>query len=339
MQRLSVTLIIVSLLIFQGAFVFAQEEETSVDVSTTTGIVRGQVLDTSAQSNPVPDVRVVIKDVGGTEYDTTSDTGGEFEKSGIPPGRYLMSFYRDGYKSREGKAVTITAGGDQYVQMKMTKKDTVFSFFAKFGIIFWPLALCSVVAVTFIIERLFTFARSRSKIGTEQFMASITNFLRNENIMEAVSTCEEAGGPLANVLKAGLLKYSQAQIEEREISKEEIQEAIQEAGLLEIPELERNLPVLGTIAAISPLFGLLGTVIGMISAFTTIALEGTGDPQQLAGGISQALLTTAGGLTIAIPCLIFYNLFDSWVNRYVIEIEQVSNEIVNQLVLGQMDSA
>ena len=167
-------------------------------------------------------------------------------------------------------------------------------------------------------------------------MASITNFLRNENIMEAVSTCEEAGGPLANVLKAGLLKYSQAQIEERQISKEEIQEAIQEAGLLEIPELERNLPVLGTIASISPLFGLLGAVIGMISAFTTIALEGTGDPQQLAGGISQALLTTAGGLTIAIPCLIFYNLFDSWVNRYVIEIEQVSNEIVNQLVLGQI---
>lgn len=167
-------------------------------------------------------------------------------------------------------------------------------------------------------------------------MASITNFLRNENIMEAVSTCEEAGGPLANVLKAGLLKFSQAQIEERQISKEEIQEAIQEAGLLEIPELERNLPVLGTIASISPLFGLLGTVIGMISAFTTIALEGTGDPQQLAGGISQALLTTAGGLTIAIPCLIFYNLFDSWVNRYVIEIEQVSNEIVNQLVLGQI---
>ncbi len=337
MQRLSVTVILVSLLIFPGVVVFAQEGATSVDVSSTTGIIRGQVLDTTAQSSPVTQVEVIVR--GATdeqEYTTKSDESGEFELSGVPPGRFLMSFYRDGYKSREGKPVTLAAGGDQYVQMKMTKKDDIFSFFAKFGIIFWPLALCSVVAVTFIIERLFTFTRSRSKIGTEQFMASITNFLRNENIMEAVSTCEEAGGPLANVLKAGLLKYSQAQIEERQISKEEIQEAIQEAGLLEIPELERNLPVLGTIASISPLFGLLGTVIGMISAFTTIALEGTGDPQQLAGGISQALLTTAGGLTIAIPCLIFYNLFDSWVNRYVIEIEQVSNEIVNQLVLGQI---
>lgn len=340
MQRLSVTVILVSLLIFQGVVVFAQEEATSVDVSSTTGIIRGTVQDTTAQSLPVAGVEVVVR--GSAEeqqYKTETDESGDYEISGVAPGRYLMSFYKDGYKPREGKAVTIAAGGDQYVQMKMTKKDTVLTFFAKFGIIFWPLALCSVVAVTFIIERLFTFTRSRSKIGTEQFMASITNFLRNENIMEAVSTCEEAGGPLANVLKAGLLKYSQAQIEERETTKEEIQEAIQEAGLLEIPELERNLPVLGTIAAISPLFGLLGTVIGMISAFTTIALEGTGDPQQLAGGISQALLTTAGGLTIAIPCLIFYNLFDSWVNRYVIEIEQVSNEIVNQLVLGQIGNS
>jgi biopolymer transport protein ExbB len=220
----------------------------------------------------------------------------------------------------------------------MTKKDDIISFFQKFGFVFWPLALCSITALTFIIERLFTFIRSRSKIGTEQFMSSITESLRSENIMEAVSTCEEAGGPLPNVLKAGLLKYSQAQIEERQINKEEIQESIQEASLLEVPELERNLPVLATVAVVSPLFGLLGTVTGMINAFTTIALEGTGDPQQLAGGISQALLTTAGGLTIAIPCLIFYQLFDSWVNRYVLEIEQVSTEIVNQLIIGQSSS-
>ena len=117
------------------------------------------------------------------------------------------------------------------------------------------------------------------------------------------------------------------------------QEAIEEASLLEIPELERNLAVLGTVAIVSPLFGLLGTVTGMINAFTTIALEGTGDPQQLAGGISQALLTTAGGLTIAIPCLIFYQLFDSRVNRYMVEISQVSNEIINQLILGQSSDA
>jgi biopolymer transport protein ExbB len=166
-------------------------------------------------------------------------------------------------------------------------------------------------------------------------MTRITESLRNDNIMEAVSVCEEAGGPLANVLKAGLLRYSQAMIEEREVTKEEIQEAVQEAGLLEIPQLEKNLPILGTLGMVSPLFGLLGTVWGMIVAFTTIALEGTGDPQQLADGISQALLTTAVGLMIAIPCMVAYGLFDARVNTYVVEIEQVSNEMINSLLMGR----
>jgi biopolymer transport protein ExbB len=340
MKRLSVTLILSSLLVIYSAIAFAQEEGTTAEISSTTGTVRGTIMDTSAQSNPISGVEVIVKDVGGREYPGETDNTGEYEIPGLPSGRYLMSMYKDGYRAREGKAVTVVAGGDHYVPMKMTKKDTIVTYILKLGVSFAILlGACSVIALTFIIERFFTFFKSRSKIGTEHFIAQITESLRNENIMEAVSTCEEAGGPLANVLKAGLLGYSQAQIEERAITKEEIQEAIQEAGLLEIPELEKNLPVLGTIAVISPLFGLLGTVTGMINAFTTIALEGTGDPQQLAGGISQALLTTAVGLSVAIPCLVFYNLFDSWVNRYVLEIEQVSNEIVNQLVIGQLRGA
>jgi biopolymer transport protein ExbB len=339
MKRLIVTCILCSVLTVYSGVVFAQEEvapppTTGAEVSATTGTVRGNIVDTTAQQSPINGVRVLVVDTGGREYEATTDNSGEYEKSGLPPGRYLVSIYKDGYGAREGKPVTVVAGGDHYVPLKMTKKDTIVTFFAKFGICFWPLLLCSIASVTFIIERLFTLMRSRSKIGTEQFMASVTDSLRNDNIMEAVSTCEEAGGPLANVLKAGLLRYSQAQIEERQITKEEIQEAIQEAGLLEIPELERNLQVLATVAVVSPLFGLLGTVTGMIRSFTTIALEGTGDPQALAGGISEALLTTAGGLTIAIPTLIFHQIFDSWVNRFVLEIEQVSTEIVNQLLLG-----
>ena len=327
MKHLSLTLMLASMLIMCGAVAFAQD--------ATTGTVRGTVVDTTTAQTPIGAVRVVVVSTDGTEHETTTDDVGEYSKSGLPPGRYLLSIYKDGYGDRTGKPVTIVAGGDHYVPLKMTKKDTIVTFFAKFGVVFWPLLLCSVAALTFIIERLFTFLRSRSRIGTEQFMANITDSLRNDNIMEAVSACEEAGGPLANVLKAGLLRYSQAQIEEQEITKEEIQESIQEAGLLEIPELERNIPVISTVAVISPLFGLLGTVMGMINAFTTIALEGTGDPQALAGGISQALLTTAGGLTIAIPCLIFSQVFESWVNKFVLEIEQVSTEIVNQLILGQ----
>ena len=330
MIRFSLILMLVACVGLSIGIVFAQD-----DGGASGGTVRGQIVDTTTAQSPIPEVNVIIKATGGEEYTATTDGNGDYERSGVPAGRYLVSIYKEGYGDRVGKPVTVVNGGDHFLPLKMTKKDTIITFFQKFGFVFWPLALCSVTALTFIIERLFTFVRSRSRIGTEEFIASITDSLRKENIMEAVSTCEEAGGPLPNVLKAGLLRYSQAQIEERDISKEEIQEAIEEASLLEIPELERNLPVLGTVAVVSPLFGLLGTVTGMISAFTTIALEGTGDPQQLAGGISQALLTTAAGLTVAIPCLIFFQLFDSWVNRHMVEISQVSTEIVNQLIIGE----
>lgn len=355
MTRLSLILmLVVCMFMSAGIVIMAQDEEAaetpSVDAADAAdaqeadmmgegGTIRGEVVDTTADRTPIEGVTVEIANVvTGDKFSVETDEAGMYEQAGLPAGRYQMRYSREGYGNRTSRTKVLSANGELSVPMKMSEKDNIISFFQKFGFVFYPLAICSVVALTFIIERLFTFVRSRSRIGTEQFIASIADSLRKENIMEAVSTCEEAGGPLANVLKAGLLRYSQAQIEERDITKEEIQEAIEEASLLEIPELERNLPVLGTVAVVSPLFGLLGTVTGMITAFTTIALEGTGDPQQLAGGISQALLTTAGGLTIAIPCLIFFQLFDSWVNRHMVEISQVSTEIVNQLIVGETNA-
>jgi biopolymer transport protein ExbB len=156
--------------------------------------------------------------------------------------------------------------------------------------------------------------------------------------MEAVSICEEAGGPLANVVKAGLLRYSQGMIDDKAVTKEDISEAVEEATILEVPQLERNLVILSTIYQISPLFGLLGTVTGMVRAFTAIALKGTGDPQLLAHGISEALLTTVIGLSIAIPVMIAYQILASRVDRHVLEIQQVSTEIVNTLVVGPRSS-
>ena len=353
MTRLSLTLMLVALMFVSAGIVFAQDEVEAptvdaaeesaeaedVDTMGVGATIKGEIIDTSTEQKPIEDVTVkIVNSADGQEHIVTTDKDGIYEKTGLPAGRYTISVSKEGYGDRFGKSKVVAAGGEIFDRIKMREKDNIISFFKKFGFVFYPLAICSVVALTFIIERLFTFVRSRSRIGTEQFIASIADSLRKENIMEAVSTCEEAGGPLANVLKAGLLRYSQAQIEERDITKEEIQEAIEEASLLEIPELERNLPVLGTVAVVSPLFGLLGTVTGMITAFTTIALEGTGDPQQLAGGISQALLTTAGGLTVAIPCLIFFQLFDSWVNRHMVEISQVSTEIVNQLIVGEANA-
>ncbi len=355
MTRLSLILmLVVCMFMSAGIVIMAQDEEAaetpSVDAADAAdaqeadmmgegGTIRGEVVDTTGDRNPIPEVTVEITNTTtGETSEVETNEDGMYEKTGLAAGRYQMRYSKEGYGNRTSRSKVLNAGSELSLPMKMSKKDNIITFFQKFGFVFYPLAICSVVALTFIIERLFTFVRSRSRIGTEQFIASIADSLRKENIMEAVSTCEEAGGPLANVLKAGLLRYSQAQIEERDITKEEIQEAIEEASLLEIPELERNLPVLGTVAVVSPLFGLLGTVTGMITAFTTIALEGTGDPQQLAGGISQALLTTAGGLTIAIPCLIFFQLFDSWVNRHMVEISQVSTEIVNQLIVGETNA-
>ena len=254
MTRFSLVLMLIACVGMSAGTVFAQEGG---------GTVRGQIVDTTTAQSPIEGVEVKIVAQSGEEFAASTDANGDYERSGIPAGRYLISIYREGYGDRLGKPVTVVNGGDHFVPLKMTKKDNIVTFFQKFGFVFWPLALCSITALTFIIERLFTFVRSRSRIGTEAFIATIADSLRKENIMEAVSTCEEAGGPLANVLKAGLLRYSQAQIEERDITKEEIQEAIEEASLLEIPELERNLPVLGTVAVVSPLFGLLGTVTGI----------------------------------------------------------------------------
>jgi biopolymer transport protein ExbB len=339
-KNISLAIIIASLLILP-VLVFAQEETTSETPATLaaggTGIIRGTIVDTSPNRNPVGGVSVYYVGTGvDNRGDVTSDpTTGEYEITGLKAGQYVLSTHKSGYADRTEMPATVVAGNDTVVEIKMRKKDTPISYFQKMGIVGWPLLLCSILMLTYIIERAYALVKARSKIGAEQFLARITESLRNDNIMEAVSTCEEAGGPLANVLKSGLLRYSQSMIEERQITKEEIQEAIQEAGLLEIPQLEKNLPIIGTIGMVAPLLGLLGTVTGMIRAFTTIALEGTGDPQQLAGGISEALLTTAAGLTIAIPCLVAYGLFDARVSSYVNEIDQVSIEMINSLLIGR----
>ena len=347
MKRLTIAIIIACFIIFP-VFVNAQEEDITAeedigaDISATqTGTLSGIVIETGTAATSIKDVEVILTSpqLEGVQDKKITTDEGKYEFKDLKPGPYMIALRKRGYRDRDLLNRIVAAGQDEYKEYKMTKRDTPITFFQKMGWIAWPLLACSVVALTFIIERIVAFAKLRSRVSTEQLLEQITTALRNDDIMEAVSVCEEAGGPLANIVKAGLLKYSQAMIEEKEITKEEIMDAINEAGLLEIPELERYLPVLATVAVISPLFGLLGTVWGMIRSFTTIALEGTGDPQALAGGISQALLTTATGLAVAIPSLVFYNLFDSMVTRRVTEIQQVSNEIISTLLTGSISAS
>jgi len=164
----------------------------------------------------------------------------------------------------------------------------------------------------------------RARINTREFMATIRTVLRQNKIAEAIQVCEKTPGPIARILKAGMLKHGRR--------KRDIREAIEDAGQLEIPRLERYLGVLATVASISPLLGLLGTVAGMIKAFGQIqAKMGVVNPSDLADGIGNALITTAAGLVVAIPTLVLYNYFVAKVENMILDMEISSSELVDLL--------
>ena len=189
----------------------------------------------------------------------------------------------------------------------------------------YPIILCSVIAMAIIIER--AYHLYRAKIDTRKFMDDIANVLRRNKIMEAIEICDKTPGPIAHILRAGILKHDRP--------KQEIKEAIEEAGLYEVPRMEKNMTALATIAHISPLLGLLGTVVGMVGCFQVIQQKSTSlnpvSPGDLAGGIWQALITTVAGLAVAIPVYVAYNYLVSRVNHLVIDMERSATDLVNIL--------
>ncbi len=189
------------------------------------------------------------------------------------------------------------------------------------GWLMLPIVACSIVALAIIGERFFTLRGS--KVLPENLVADVwrmasTRQLSDEKIREI-----QQGSPLGRVLSAGLMNRSQ----DREIMKA----SIEEVGGHVAHELTRYLNALGTIAAVTPLLGLLGTVVGMISVFTNITTVGVGNPAQLAGGISQALITTAGGLMVAIPSLMFHRYFRAKVDGLIVDMEKESLKLVDVL--------
>lgn len=190
------------------------------------------------------------------------------------------------------------------------------------GIIMWPIMLTSVVALAITIERFFSLRRKT--IDTREFMDNMRTVLQQNRAQEAIDICDETKAPVARIMKAGILK--------RHRDKADIREAMQDAGHLEIPRLEHYLPALATCAHISPLLGLLGTVAGMIKAFAQIQnKQGLVNPSDLAEGISNALVTTAAGLCVAIPALVAYNYFITRVDNMILEMEISSSELVELL--------
>jgi biopolymer transport protein ExbB len=196
----------------------------------------------------------------------------------------------------------------------------LFEIFLKGGIIMWFILFASVIGLAVVIDRYIVLRKA--KINVPAFMVRIRGFLKKKDISSAVSYCMEEKSPVANIVRKGLKKYK--------LGHERVKEAIENAGSQEITKLEKGLTILASVSGIAPLLGFLGTVTGMITAFMTIQdLQGSANPSDLAGGIWEALLTTAFGLMVGIPALAFYNYFLNRVKKLVGDMEVVANDVVD----------
>jgi biopolymer transport protein ExbB len=191
----------------------------------------------------------------------------------------------------------------------------------KGGPVMVPILLCSVISVAIIVERSLSLRRHR--ILRYDILQRIEELLRDRKIPEASTLCKRYPSSMTRILLAAILNHDK--------SRAEIKEIIEDAGRHELPVLERYLTILGTIASIAVLLGLLGTVVGMIRTFNAIAAVGYGQPEALANGIAEALIVTAAGLSIAIPTLVVYNFFTSKVDSLVIEMEKTSLRMLSIL--------
>ena len=180
------------------------------------------------------------------------------------------------------------------------------------GLMMWPIILCSVVAVAIILERAWTLQEKR--VLPRDMVQKVWQLVETRQVNDKVIAALEQSSPLGQVLAAGLAS--------RHRSREIMMERLEDTGRHVVHELERFLNTLGTIAGISPLLGLLGTVTGIIKAFNAIQAGAMGDPKMLSGGIAQALVTTAAGLVVAIPSLIAYRFLRGKVERIVVEMEK-----------------
>ncbi len=194
------------------------------------------------------------------------------------------------------------------------------------GWLMWPIIACSVVSLAIVLERFWTLRRSR--VMPSYLLRQIWQLHKDGQLGMADLGKLKASSPLGRILAAGLVN--------REHSKEVMKESIEEVGRQVVHELESYLNTLGTIASISPLLGLLGTVIGMIKVFSVIVTAGVGDPAVLAGGISEALITTAAGLSVAIPTLMFHRYFMGLVDKLVLGMEEQALKLI-EVIHGERE--
>jgi len=201
-------------------------------------------------------------------------------------------------------------------------KSGLVDLFHKGGDFMWALLALSLIGLAVLIERLFTLFRAKTNV--RRLMGRIVQALQSEGVEGAMKVCEGTRGPIAAILHAGLMKADRGP--------DEVEKAIQSSGTIEMSFLERGLVVLSSVATIGPLLGFLGTVSGMIHAFEAIAAAEQVNAKLVATGISEALITTATGLIIAIPAQAAFNFFTSQIDRFVIEMEEASTEMIDALM-------
>ena len=201
---------------------------------------------------------------------------------------------------------------------------SLFQYNSNWNIILVVIAGCSIVSFTIFIERLLHLRKS--EIDTNKFIIGLRKIIKDGDIVEAIRVCENTGGTIANIVKAGLIKHNR--------SKEQIENAMEISGLIEIAQLEKNAKILSIIAYISPLIGLLGTVLGFIQAFAEMRMSGLVDisATRIGEAMEYALVTTAAGLVVAIPSILAYNYIVSRIEGFVLEIQTTSSEIIDLLV-------
>jgi biopolymer transport protein ExbB len=191
------------------------------------------------------------------------------------------------------------------------------------GAIVWLILIAAAVALVVFVERaLFC---HRSQINSAEFLNGVRTVLKRDNVIEAISICDATPGPVARIVKTAILN--------RDKGRERVREAVEEAGLTEVPQLEERLNLLATIAQIAPLLGLLGTIIGFIRIFMQLQTDGLyahiSGEHSLAAGIWEALICAAAGIAVAIPAHAGYNYLVSRINNIVLDMERAAGEIVN----------
>ncbi len=193
--------------------------------------------------------------------------------------------------------------------------------FERGGPLMYPILFCSVIGWAIFLERVRTFRKIR--LGMQPLVIEVERLVNKEQTAEAMERCRESGSPLAKILSAALGQAG--------ASRRHIKTIAEEVGDRESVALQRYLGLLGTIANISPLLGLLGTVLGMIDAFNVIAAQGTGTPATLGGGISEALITTAAGLSVAVPMILAHRYLSSRAEKLTLDMEEYTMQVVDMI--------